>query len=100
MVSNTSELLPEPDTPVTTVSWSWGSASEIFFKLCTRAPRMTIESGKVGYSLHYRSLEKSGSVQKTAAVVVSPLKTRLAMAAHAGSLSDLDLRDHATANAR
>ena len=33
------ELLPEPATPVTTVSTSSGMSTERFFRLCTRALR-------------------------------------------------------------
>ena len=32
-VSNASEDLPEPDTPVTTVSLSWGISREMFLRL-------------------------------------------------------------------
>src|SRR5208337_130641 len=45
-VSNTSDDLPEPDTPVTTVSWLCGIASDTSFRLWTRAPRITMESSK------------------------------------------------------
>src|ERR1051326_6002559 len=44
MVSNASEALPEPDTPVTTVIWLWGMESEMFLRLWTRAPRIRIAS--------------------------------------------------------
>jgi len=44
MVSKASEDLPEPDTPLTTVSFPWGMSQEMFFRLCVRAPRMTIAS--------------------------------------------------------
>src|SRR5882762_4447255 len=37
-VSNASDDLPEPDTPVTTVSLSWGISSEMFLRLFWRAP--------------------------------------------------------------
>ena len=46
MVSKASELLPEPDTPLTTVSLPWGISQERFFRLCVRAPRMTMASFK------------------------------------------------------
>src|SRR5579862_2142379 len=42
MVSKASELFPEPDTPLTTVSLEWGISQEIFFRLWVRAPRITI----------------------------------------------------------
>src|SRR5260370_32658307 len=44
MVSNASELLPEPDTPLTTVSFPCGISHEMFFRLWVRAPRITIAS--------------------------------------------------------
>src|ERR1035437_10131581 len=39
MVSKAREDLPDPETPVTTVSWLWEISKSIFFKLWTRAPR-------------------------------------------------------------
>src|ERR1700733_5917159 len=42
MVSNASEDLPEPESPVTTVSVPRGISRLIFFRLCWRAPRTTI----------------------------------------------------------
>src|SRR5580692_4094900 len=38
MVSNARLDLPEPDRPVTTISLSRGISTEMFFRLCTRAP--------------------------------------------------------------
>src|SRR5512134_2837050 len=38
MVPNTSELLPEPDTPVNTVSRRFGSSTLTSLRLLTRAP--------------------------------------------------------------
>src|ERR1019366_2218069 len=38
MVSKARLLLPEPDSPVTTISLSRGISTETFFRLCTRAP--------------------------------------------------------------
>jgi hypothetical protein len=35
---------PEPLTPVMTISRCLGRSSEMFFRLCTRAPRMTMVS--------------------------------------------------------
>src|SRR5262245_60353339 len=43
MVSNASELLPEPDNPVTTISLSRGISTEMFFRLWTRAPCIAID---------------------------------------------------------
>src|SRR3954454_22080922 len=38
MVSNARLDLPEPESPVTTISLSRGISSETFLRLCTRAP--------------------------------------------------------------
>src|SRR5215813_7700572 len=38
MVSNARLDLPEPDNPVTTIKLSRGISSEMFLRLCTRAP--------------------------------------------------------------
>src|ERR1044071_4132126 len=38
MVSKARLDLPEPDSPVITMSWLRGISTEIFFRLCTRAP--------------------------------------------------------------
>src|SRR6185369_11771518 len=42
MVSKASEDLPEPDRPVNTTRLSRGMATSMFFRLCSRAPRMVI----------------------------------------------------------
>src|ERR1700693_2864644 len=47
MVSNASEDLPEPESPVKTIKRSRGSSSETFFRLCSRAPRMVRVSAMV-----------------------------------------------------
>src|SRR5215470_4507808 len=44
IVSNTSELLPEPETPVNTVSRRLGSATLMSLRLLTRAPWTRIRS--------------------------------------------------------
>src|ERR1700741_2348838 len=44
MVSNASEDLPDPDTPVMTTNLLRGTTTSMFLRLCSRAPRMTIES--------------------------------------------------------
>src|SRR5450759_3531472 len=44
MVSKASDDLPDPDTPVTTVSRLCGISKSIFLRLCTRAPRTTMLS--------------------------------------------------------
>src|ERR1700691_6225742 len=46
MVSKASELLPEPDTPLITVSLPCGISQERFFRLCVRALRMMMASFK------------------------------------------------------
>ena len=43
IVSKTSELLPEPDTPVNTVSRRFGMSRSMFRRLFSRAPRTRIE---------------------------------------------------------
>src|SRR5437660_11124528 len=42
MVSKASEDLPEPDSPVNTISASRGISRSTFFRLCSRAPRTWI----------------------------------------------------------
>src|SRR3989338_7119811 len=42
MVSNAKDDLPEPESPVNTTSLLLGTVTSIFFRLCTRAPRMTM----------------------------------------------------------
>src|SRR5438270_4788758 len=42
MVSKASEDFPEPLSPVTTVSEFRGISTEMFFRLCCRAPRTVI----------------------------------------------------------
>jgi len=44
MVSKTSELLPDPDTPVNTVSWRFGISTLTSLRLFTRAPCTRIRS--------------------------------------------------------
>src|SRR3972149_2717796 len=44
MVSNASVDLPEPDSPVITMSLPRGSSTSMFFRLCSRAPLTTILS--------------------------------------------------------
>lgn len=44
MVSKASDDLPDPETPLTTVSFPWGISQKMFFRLWVRAPRMTIAS--------------------------------------------------------
>src|SRR5207237_862002 len=42
MVSKASDDLPEPDSPVNTTSLSRGISTSMFFRLCSRAPRIVI----------------------------------------------------------
>src|SRR5829696_2153053 len=44
MVTKASEDLPEPETPVTTVSRPTGMEKEMFLRLLTRAPRTSMAS--------------------------------------------------------
>src|SRR3990170_861715 len=44
IVSKASDDLPEPERPVNTMSRLRGSSSETFFRLCSRAPLMTMDS--------------------------------------------------------
>src|SRR5207245_3799740 len=44
ILSNARDDLPEPETPVTTVSWLCGISKSMFLRLWTRAPRTVIES--------------------------------------------------------
>src|SRR5207245_10977869 len=44
MVSNASDDLPDPDSPVKTISLSRGMDRVTFLRLCSRAPRMVIWS--------------------------------------------------------
>ena len=46
MVSKASEDLPDPETPLITVSLPWGISQEMFFRLWVRAPRMMMASFK------------------------------------------------------
>src|ERR1700761_773105 len=42
MVSNASDDLPDPESPVITVSVSRGISTSTFLRLCSRAPRMVM----------------------------------------------------------
>src|SRR5438128_2087899 len=44
MVSKASDDLPEPETPVMTTNLLRGMTTSMFLRLCSRAPRMTMES--------------------------------------------------------
>src|SRR5437763_877148 len=47
-VSNASVDLPDPDRPVTTTSWSRGMSTEMFLRLCSRAPRTWMDFKLMG----------------------------------------------------
>src|SRR5438105_11601727 len=47
MVSKASDDLPEPDRPVMTTSRSLGRVRSMFFRLCCRAPRISILSSGI-----------------------------------------------------
>jgi hypothetical protein len=53
MVSKASEDLPDPDRPVNTTSESRGRSTSIFFRLCSRAPRIAMmrrsDAGRDGF---------------------------------------------------
>src|SRR5204863_4942646 len=44
MVSKASEDLPDPLTPVMTTNLLRGTTTSMFLRLCSRAPRMTMDS--------------------------------------------------------
>src|SRR5689334_8134424 len=52
IVSNTMDDFPEPDTPVKIVILRLGIRSETFFKLFSRAPRISIYSWGIVAPLH------------------------------------------------
>src|SRR6266511_2745395 len=70
MVLNTSELLPEPETPVNTVSRRFGSSTLMSLRLFTRAPCTRIRS--------WRSATCAGDCVSVlvAVLIVSPSVTR------------------------
>src|SRR5271165_1034956 len=62
MVSNASDDLPEPETPVTTVSWLCGISKSMFFRLWTRAPRtMMLSFDMAQHSATPQILSESGA---------------------------------------
>src|SRR5579863_1044332 len=54
MVSKASDDLPDPETPVTTVSWLCGISQSTFFRLWTRAPRTVMLSFDMARTLRLR----------------------------------------------
>src|SRR5689334_4044117 len=55
MVSKARLDLPEPESPVTTTSLSRGISTDMFLRLCTRAPRtsMLVRAGDLAASLRF-----------------------------------------------
>src|SRR5215813_13591553 len=51
MVSNASDDLPDPLTPVTIVNALWGMSKSMFFRLWTRTPRTTMLSFSVRFNV-------------------------------------------------
>src|SRR4051794_25880151 len=49
MVSNANDDLPDPESPVMTVSWSRGMVTSMFRRLCSRAPRTTSASSAIAW---------------------------------------------------
>src|ERR1039458_5474064 len=67
MVSNASDDLPDPDTPVTTDIWLCGMSSEMFLRLWTRAPRIRMESCTEVFRQFQYSLEGVGILRSVCA---------------------------------
>src|SRR5579875_2682453 len=67
MVSKARLLLPEPERPVMTTSLSRGMVTSIFFKLCSRAPRMTILSCGILISALFRPRSRGRLVRQQGA---------------------------------
>ena len=61
IVPNTSELLPEPDTPVNTVSRRFGISTLMSLRLFSRAPRTRIRSwvSAVGIARRYQRVRRA-----------------------------------------
>src|SRR5687767_9198728 len=55
MVSNASDDLPEPDSPVSTTSLLRGISTSMFLRLCSRAPLTTILSMNSAHDAGSRS---------------------------------------------
>ncbi len=69
IVPNTSELLPEPDTPVNTVSRRFGSSTLTSLRLFSRAPRTRMTSW-----LSARSCPPSAVVALVAVVIACSVR--------------------------
>src|SRR5574343_286367 len=67
MVSNASELLPEPDRPVITISLSRGRSRSMFLRLWVRAPRIRMKSiirGSKGREIDQSVYQEAGRPPK------------------------------------
>src|SRR4051812_7987931 len=53
IVSNASVDLPLPLRPVMTTSWSRGISTEMFLRLCSRAPRMRMDFWVIACRVQY-----------------------------------------------
>src|SRR5687767_3652092 len=68
MVSKASDDLPDPLTPVKTISCPAGSVRSTFFRLCVRAPRMTsadelTSGGMMKMKVYRRDLVRASNLQ-------------------------------------
>src|SRR5262245_55989208 len=73
MVPNTKELLPEPDTPVNTVSRRFGISTLMSFRLFSRAPRTRIRSWlSARGSAAGRAPAMASTLNRVSFVVVEP----------------------------
>src|ERR1700734_672212 len=82
MVSKASELFPDPETPLITVSLPCGISQERFFRLCVRALRIMMASfkGKAPRLLvqprHHAAEGFSGVGSQTAIISINYAPTR------------------------
>src|ERR1700721_506746 len=96
MVSNASDDLPEPDTPVTTVNVLCGTSKSTFLRLWTRAPRTTmlcvemlsVADGEAESQQHDadggREHDKDGAVERPLCFLGRSLRSRIAHGAALG----------------
>src|SRR5687768_8348745 len=63
MVSNARLDLPEPESPVTTISLSRGISTEMFLRLCTRAPCTAMVVRALGFA--FRAGARLGAMGRT-----------------------------------
>src|ERR671927_445043 len=97
MVSNTSELLPEPETPVKTVSRRFGSSTLTSLRLFTRAPCTRIRSWVSATCMRSRR-----TARREIDSEVAGLHDRLGARGHDAARAELELdaRDLHAAGAR